>query len=123
MKRNMDLVRQILLALEAHEDPAGMANVEIDGQQQAEVNCHLTIMVEAGLIYGQEYSHEAVDDTIWMYVRMTWRGHDVLDAARDDARWAKVKAQLEATGGAWTLAILEQLLAGGLRADLGLAEG
>ena len=118
MKRDIDLVRKILLGLEAEGSSPEMVELEVEGYEQPLVHNHLTIMVEAGLIYGQEYSHEAVDDTIWMYVRMTWRGHDVLDAARDDARWAKVKAQLEATGGAWTLAILEQLLAGGLRADL-----
>jgi len=122
MKRNMDLVRQILLALEAHEDPAGMANVEIEGQDHAEVNCHLTIMVEASLIYGQEYTHETVDDTLWMYVRLTWKGHEFVNAARDDKRWAEVKAQLAAVGGG-TLAITTELLDVSMRRDLGLTEG
>ena len=119
MKRNMDLVRQILLALEAHEDPAGMANVEIDGQQQAEVNCHLTIMVEAGLLYGQEYTHESVDDTLWMFVRLTWKGHEFVAAARDDARWAAVRDKLEAVGGG-TLDVAMELLTAAVRRDLGL---
>ena len=121
MKRNMDLVRQILLALEAYEDPAGMANVEIEGRQPAEVNSHLTIMVEAGLIYGQEQTFEAVDDTVWMYVRLTWRGHEFVNAARDDKRWNEVTGQLAAVGGG-TLPITVELLNRSVRRDVGLAD-
>ena len=121
MKRNMDLVRQILLALKAHEDPAGMANVEIEGRQPAEVNSHLTIMAEAGLIYGQEQTYEAIDDTVWMYVRLTWQGHEFVNAARDDKRWEEVKRQLAAVGGG-TLPITTKLLSRSVRRDVGLAD-
>lgn len=121
MKRNMDLVRQIVLALEAHEDPAGMANVEIEGRQLAEVSSHLTIMAEAGLIYGQEQTYEAIDDTVWMYVRLTWQGHEFINAARDDKRWEEVKSQLAAVGGG-TLPITMELLSRSVRRDVGLAD-
>ena len=122
MQRDIDLVRKILLGLEMEKTSPEMVELEVKGHPQPEVHHHLTVMMEAGLIYGQEFSHERVNDTIWMYVRLTWRGHELLDAARDDARWADLKDRLQATGGSWTLAIVEELLAASMRADLGLGD-
>jgi hypothetical protein len=32
-------------------------------------------------------------------VRLTWAGHEFLDAARDEQRWIKVKESVEGLGG------------------------
>lgn len=121
MKRDIDLVRNILVALEDYESPSGLVELEIAGHGQPEINYHLTIMVEAGLLYGQEYSHDSVSDTLWMYVRLTWQGHEFLDAARDDSRWAEVSAAAKDADG-WTLDTVMELLTASLRPKLGLGD-
>lgn len=50
MKRNMDLVRAILLAIEADGHPTLSDVPQIDGWSEAEVVHHLTLMIQASLV-------------------------------------------------------------------------
>jgi Hypothetical protein (DUF2513) len=51
MKRDMDLVRQILLQVQAKdEEELGQKPLEIDGYDLATVARHVEIMQEAGLV-------------------------------------------------------------------------
>ena len=56
MKRDMDLVREILLALEAQEEAFSPQRLEIDGYSAEQIGYHCYIMDEAGLL-------EAADTT------------------------------------------------------------
>ena len=54
MQRDMDLVRAILLAVEAH--PAGFAPdpLAIEGYTDEQIGYHATILKEAGMVEGIE---------------------------------------------------------------------
>lgn len=54
MKRDMDLVRKILLALEAHPEPWDWFELKIDGHSGVEVSYHLKLISQAGLIEASE---------------------------------------------------------------------
>lgn len=90
MKRDLDLCRTLLLELE--EDPAvtGMKNLEVDGVTEEQVSYHVKLLHEAGLIEAHDAS--ALNSFRWYPIRLTWQGHEFLDAARDEARWDKAKA-------------------------------
>ena len=94
MKRDMDLIRKILLAIEAHPD-YGKWDVPLafEGYSEEMLNYHLTLLLEAGLIEAKK-GHER-----WIANGLTWAGHEFLEASRDDSRWEKVKRLvLEKTG-------------------------
>jgi hypothetical protein len=99
MKRDMDLVRQILLALESEPDGSTGSELTIDGYSDAQVGYHVLIMMEAGLLVGAETTSfgsgpEAIAS------RLTWEGHEFLDAAREPSRWEQAKKLLGKAGGA-----------------------
>ncbi|MGO8839441.1 MAG: DUF2513 domain-containing protein [Limisphaerales bacterium] len=45
-----------------------------------------------------------------MNVRLTWAGHDFLDAARNDTIWNKAKDEFLKPGISWTFSILFEWL-------------
>jgi hypothetical protein len=99
MKRDMDLARQILFAIEENpDDPTGWVDVEIPGRSDLEVSYHVTLLAEAGLI---EAANVDTDDGLeWKPSRLTWQGHEFLDGVRSDTLWSSAKAEtFEKTGG------------------------
>ena len=99
MKRNMDLVRSLLLRLE--ECPHGYApsRIEVVGHTSEEVGYHFLLMLEAKLIDGAEFSESGHPSPSAMPNRLTWLGHDFLDACRDNGRWRKAQGIFERVGG------------------------
>lgn len=97
MKRDMDLVRKILFAIEEHSLQEPIRNFTIEGYGDDMVNYHLGLMDEAGLIHVIDLS----DMTTSMYfpTRLTWSGHEFLEAVRADTRWSDVKQEMTKAGG------------------------
>lgn len=95
MKRDMDVVREILLALEDGRDTISH-NHPVAGHDLEVVLYHVKVMAQGGLIrYAQ------LNDRLGYAVgtEVTWAGHDFLDSVRDPAIWKKVKAGATSAGG------------------------
>ena len=93
MKRDMDLVRAILKHLADRDLQSAQAVVSIEGYSKDKIAGHLEIMEDKGLVDG-------VTGMCAACKRMTWEGHEFLEASRDDTIWNKAKALvLEKTGG------------------------
>jgi hypothetical protein len=96
MKRDMDLVRSILLAIEACNDRYGMREVKVDGYSDELVSYHLALLYREKMISGAE-----VSTTAGYYIlgaQLEWKGHEFLDAARSDTIWNKAKVQAKEKG-------------------------
>ncbi len=94
MKRNMDFIRSILIALEEVESGDKMKKLSVDEEI---FSYHIKLLSQAGLI---EAHRDSGDYHKWFPVSLTWDGHEFIEAARDDTTWKKVKSQLiEKTGG------------------------
>ena len=108
MKRDMDLVRKVLLEVEAGPGFAA-SKIEIEGYTQEQIGYHILIMCEAGLVRGSPTT--AMNDTSPRAIagRLTWAGHEFLDAARDDTRWQKAMNTVRRIGGV-TLPVLLDVL-------------
>jgi hypothetical protein len=97
MKRDMDLVRRILLTMEAEAPASGTGGITIDGYDAESIAYHVIIMGEAGLLVVIDESTFANIDAI--PVRLTWAGHEFIESVRDEAQWKTVKTQAEKAGG------------------------
>lgn len=95
----MDLVRKILIVLEEH--PHGYYNefLKIDGYSQEQIGYHVTLMDEAGLLVAIDASGMDSDSPEAMPNRLTWQGHQFLNACRDEGRWTKAKDIFRQAGG------------------------
>lgn len=91
--RDMDLVRKILFALEKMA-PGEIFEFDSLGEvSSAQVNYHLELMSDNNLVRLYDKMRDAAS------VRLTWEGHEFLEAVRDDKRWEKVKAEMSKSGG------------------------
>jgi DNA-binding transcriptional ArsR family regulator len=97
MKRDIDLIRKILFEIEKYPYYNGEAiSLNIENYSPEEINYHVNLLEEAGLVQVMRY----VSNMTEAYAtRLTWQGHEFLDAARDDTHWAKARAIMSQAGG------------------------
>ena len=108
MKRDMNLVRQVLLEVEKQPFTGSWIDLDIEGYTPETVTYHVMILYEAGLIEAMDLS--TFGGSVWKPTSLTWEGHEFLEAARDSSRWKKATSTLlEKTGGI-AIDVLKQLL-------------
>lgn len=109
MKRDMDLVRKIMLAVEASERPLDSSLIRIGGYSGETITEHMRLLNEAGLIEG--ISAYSVEHRLkWIELRLTWNGHDFLDAARNESVWVETISEVRRKSGAVPFEVLKGLL-------------
>ncbi|MBB3775319.1 hypothetical protein FHS52_001262 [Erythromicrobium ramosum] len=123
MKRDMDLVRDILLAVEAA--PMHLRDaVLIDGRDPELVKGHTHLLVEAGLLR-QPFSRSHGSAVVFSGLTLTWDGHEFLETIRDGKIWEKTKSGAGQLG-SWSIGLMGELAKGAIRqkaAEIGLALG
>ncbi len=110
MKRDMALIRKIVLAIE--EAPTGWApdRLDIEGYTWEQIGYHNYLIMQAGLAVGSELTHSGSTGPEAILANLTWAGHEFAEAARDEARWKKAMDVVQEKGGAITLSVLTELL-------------
>ena len=78
--------------------------LQIDGYSAEEISFHVLMVEEAGLVEARKIASnrryaEYRDDVVHIPVRLTWWGHEFLEAVRDDNRWHRTKAIMAKVGG------------------------
>ena len=98
MKRDLNIVRQLLLDIEKHDSthPFTLTPDEKDSFTNEEMQYHLFLMHQAGLISGQDIS--TFDGPQFLIKGMTWQGHEFLEAARNDQVWNAANDKAEDKG-------------------------
>ncbi len=97
MRRDMDLIRELLVGLADDQ----LSAVDPDSTDFATRMLHLEMLVDAGLIVGLIVrSMHAEFPTHFEFSRITWKGHDFLDAATSPTVWQNAKASISKLGGA-----------------------
>lgn len=103
MKRDMDLIRDLVLKLEALDlsaaataflDPWG-PELLVDGFTPDQVFYHLRLLDNAGFI--DHHSDHGIQH--FAFSGLTWHGHDFADSVRDSAVWHATKEEAKKAGG------------------------
>ncbi|QAB01152.1 MULTISPECIES: DUF2513 domain-containing protein [Agrobacterium tumefaciens complex] len=118
MKRDMDLVRDLLLQIEEFDQGFG-GDVEIEtGDHEPQVVAeHLRLLLEARLIKGDAVPDDQYEFDHIVPTRLTWSGHDFLASVRDPEIWKKTKeGALSAKG--FTLELLRDLAKGFIKKQI-----
>jgi len=106
----MDLVRKILLEIESQDIGPGLKGLKFNEYSKHDVDYHLNLMLEAGLIEGAKHTRGGPHYPLIIPTRLTWTGHDFLDACRDEGIWTKAKEKLKDIGGSATFEIMKMIL-------------
>lgn len=119
MKRDMELIRKLLLEV---EDSEGWApdTFEIEGYSDEQIGYHCHLLVQSGLAEGSDTTTSGSSAPSAMLTTLTWEGHEFIEAARDEKRWKKAMGLAASKGGAVSTEILKALLVSLARQSLGI---
>lgn len=108
MKRDLDLVRMILLEAEESDGRLDLSRF-VDASHSLDLlGFHAEMMADAGLVdaeVGRAMGGSCSSVTV---NRLTWAGEDCLDAIRSDTVWQRVKAAMRDTVGDTALSVVKE---------------
>lgn len=120
MKRDLNLVRSLLLHFEAKPNDAMDSRPVVPEYTDLEVKYHLLLMYEAGLLRAEpELSKTSRIIKVHPF-SLTWNGHEFLDAARNDSLWRKATSTVSSKTGTISFAVLQALLISLAKEKLGI---
>lgn len=93
MKRDMDLVRRILVELSEASGPIDASVLVTDRISFEDVCYHFRIMDEAGLIRAT-VTYAGNEPWFARANELTWDGNEFLSAVRSDSIWQKAKSRI-----------------------------
>lgn len=108
MKRDLDLLRDIMIYLEENLIPGGniqstdISLYDDSDEEYKKLSEHIKLLIEDGLIEAKPIMVGGF--AIFMILRITSKGHDFLDALRNDTVWNNTKEKMKEIGG-FTLGI------------------
>jgi hypothetical protein len=111
----MELIREIMLRIETDRNP-----LEVEGYDREIVEGHLEILVEADLVKAQT-AHSGTGSLILIgRPRLSWAGHEFLDAARNNTVWERAKKTLGDKMASVSFSVLKTLLTNLLLSEPGV---
>jgi hypothetical protein len=111
LKRDDDLIRELLFEIEAHDDAYFICADDKDsGDQERRRHYHLVLLTDAGMLkqsgrFGSTF-------------RMTNSGHDFLGSIRNEGIWSKVKETIASTVGDATLGIMADIAKAYIKSEI-----
>ncbi len=99
MKRDLDLVRAILMKCEEHQHGYAPQNACIPGYTHEQIGFHIYLMGEAGLLRVIDVSESGAGSPDAVPLCMTWAGYEFLEASRNELLWSRAKIAAGAAGG------------------------
>lgn len=110
----MSLIRLLLLRMEDDEE------IDLTPYTEDQRIYHSVLLVEAGLIEGVVRKNAQGYPNGVASIRLTWKGHEFLDAARNESVWQKTTGTVRSKGLSLTFDLLKELLTATIRGQLGL---
>ena len=98
MKRDMDLVRLILLEIEMKYVSTALYDLIIPGYSKEQVAYHCKILHDHGMISAYQGFYASNELESFGVGGLTWEGNDFLDKIRDDSQWGKIKETITRKG-------------------------
>ena len=102
MHRSMDLIREILLEMEASKD-GFTPPIMLKDYSEEEIGYHCLLLSEADLILAADSTSISSMTPTAIPIRITWSGYEFLDNARDERIWSRAKQSISsASFSVWT---------------------
>jgi len=114
MKRDMDLIRALLLKVEG-EEPQDLS-CWTEGRQVE----HMALLVEAHLVHGEIIFDSQGDVRSVLYTRLTWDGHEFLASARDANIWMQTKEKIRTIGSSAAWPVLTAIMTDLVKKQIGI---
>lgn len=110
MKRDMELVRKIVFAIEEQYEGQAIRHLKIDGFDHVTIALHCKLLFEFGLVdYYKPISADDVPVITFFVGNLTWEGYDFLDKIRQDTVWNKTKEVITKQGLPMVIDVVKQV--------------
>jgi len=94
VKRNIDLIRELLFITEKSHRSVAVWTIKIKGISAETIDYHAYLLQDGGYIKADiEQLEDDTFDTVLIH-SLTWSGHELLDSIRKDQIWEKVKNRI-----------------------------
>lgn len=113
MKRDMNLIRELLLRVEAED------RTHPPGYDKEKVLYHQNLLLEAELAKGAAARGGDRIQSV-MLTSLTWNGHEFVDDIRSETIWGKLKKRLGDDASSTSLSVIKALAAALAKEALGL---
>lgn len=124
MKRDMDLVRKILLAGEATTEMEGRRrDLTVEGYDEATVAAHVEILKQAGFVDAHIQRVDGHGPLGANLYGLTWQGHEFLDRIRNESVWKETKRSILSRGLGFTTEVITAVATAVTKQHLGLPPG
>jgi hypothetical protein len=120
MKRDLNLIRQIILTVEVAPTGYLRNDLKIEGFTPEQIGYHSYLIVDAGLATGTDVTTQGNPSPKWIIKHLTSAGHDFADASRDDTAWQKAMGMVKDKGGSVSIDVVKQLLISFIKSQLNL---
>jgi len=108
VKRDMELIRMVMLAAEKTKEPNELIDPKFEGHNEIEISYHIALLDDAGLLHGQDRS--AIGVFRWSAGALTWAGHEFVEAVKDEEVWKEALAITAKSGDGTVFEILKKAL-------------
>lgn len=96
MKRDMELVRDILTMIAEHESKNYTEPIVIKGVPKEKIDYHIEIMVDANILKGNlSYGDNGLN---FVSLSLSWYGNDFYDTFQNDNIWKQTKEVVKEKG-------------------------
>ena len=110
MKRDWDTIREILTTLEDNTLPNNILQLsDFPSAQTANISYHAELLLEAGLVDGEMQKTIGRGAHGVFITRLTWHGHEFLDAINNDTVWEKTKKSFTNSGISMTFELIKSV--------------
>lgn len=116
MKRDWDVIRKLMLEIEALPAGSALTSGDIGGVDTDTAFYHMRLLLESGL--AANGASEMLGGSHCHLSRLTWAGHEFLDHIRNDSVWSKVKQEAKQRGLDLTFGLVQEMAKGVLRGML-----
>ncbi|MEZ5490269.1 MAG: DUF2513 domain-containing protein [Gammaproteobacteria bacterium] len=124
MRRDFDLIRQILFVAEGAKPEQRISLKDFEERHAdslEEVSEHVQLLDRAGYLNATVSKELSPNGPRQFFInRLEWAGHDYLDAVRDSGIWARTKERLGVVGGSASLEIVKAVAVKVVSEALGL---
>ena len=115
VKRDMELVRELLLEIEANPQLNGRQFIDlpVGNHNPEEMAYTLSLLIGEGIVTGH------IGMTMPLVSGLSWKGHELLDNIRDDNVWEGTKKAIKPLASV-SVAVLAEIAKGEIKRLLGL---
>ncbi|WP_314797227.1 DUF2513 domain-containing protein [uncultured Selenomonas sp.] len=119
MKRDLDLLRDMLLRIEEAESEIENSDFNDLSDNPQIIAFHIQLLIDADFIASYDISTLG-NPNYFVIQRLTFAGCEYLDAVRDKGIWGQAKQKLSSVGGSASLDVVTSLCSALAKTQLGI---